>query len=250
MLTAEREQRVLQLLKDRDVMSVSSLSEALGISEATVRRDLQSMHERGLLARVHGGAAYKPEAPAEPLFEDKQGLNDVAKHRIAAAALNLINDGDTIFLDGGSTLLNLAQILDARKGLTVVTNSLMAAAQLMESGHRLILTGGEFRAISRTLVGPLSAAVLREIVVDKAFMGTYGFTEEEGMSTTDPNEAFTKVQAMKRARQVILLADKTKLGRASFVKCACDRIDTLVTDSINAAMKKNLEDNGISIIVA
>jgi len=250
MLTAEREQRILQLLKSNDVMSVSSLSESLAISEATVRRDLQSMHERGLLARVHGGAAYKSEGVIEPLFEDKEGQNAEGKQRIAAKALSLIKDNDTIFLDGGSTVLKLAQQLDARKGLTIVTNSLMAAATLMESGHRLILTGGELRAISRTLVGPLSAAVLQEIVVDLAFMGTFGFTEEDGMSTTDTNEAFTKVQAMRRAKHVILLADNSKLGRASFVKCACERLETLVTDSIPDNMKKELEDKGVSVIIA
>lgn len=250
MLTAEREQHILQLLKTNEVMTVSAISAHLGASEATVRRDLQSMHERGLLERVHGGAAHKSDRVSEPLFKDKESLNADAKSGIAAAALELIKDNDTIFLDGGSTILKLAQMLEERQGLTVVTNSIMAAAILMESGHKLILTGGEFRAISRTLVGPLSAAVLNEIAVDIAFMGTFGFTEEDGMSTTDVNEAFTKVHAMKRAKRVVLLADRTKLGRNSFVKCACDRLDTIVTDGMDEDMRLKLAERNIKVIIA
>ena len=250
MLTAEREQRILQLLKANEVMTVSAISQRLGASEATVRRDLQSMHERGLLERIHGGATYKSERVSEPLFKDKESLNADAKTAIAVSALELIKDNDTIFIDGGSTLLKLVQLLDERRNLTVVTNSLMAAALLMESGHKLILTGGEFRAISRTLIGPLSAGVLNEIAVDAAFMGTLGFTVDDGMSTTDANEAFTKSLAMKRARKVVLLADRTKLGRNSFAKCANGNIDVLVTDGIDDEMRKKLEDKNISVIIA
>ena len=168
------------------------LSEALEVSEATIRRDLQGMHERGLLERVHGGAAFKPDAMPEPLFADKQEQFTEAKQQIAAAALAMIRDYDTIFLDGGSTVLKLAQLLESRRHLTVVTNSLMAAAQLMESGHHLILCGGEFRALSRTLVGPLSKPILESIAVDKAFMGTIGFTLSDGMSTMTPTRRSPK----------------------------------------------------------
>ncbi len=250
MLTAEREQRIIQLLKANDVMTVSALSQRLCASEATVRRDLQSMHVRGILERIHGGARYKSDRVSEPLFKDKESLNADAKSAIADAAIELIKDNDTIFIDGGSTLLKLVQKLDERKGLTVVTNSIMAAALLMESGHKLILTGGEFRAISRTLIGPLSAGVLKDIAVDIAFMGTLGFTVEDGMSTTDVNEAYTKTHAMERAKKVVLLADRTKLGRNSFAKCASDRLDVLVTDGIDDEMRRKLEDKNINVIVA
>ncbi|MGI5924325.1 MAG: DeoR/GlpR family DNA-binding transcription regulator [Lentisphaeria bacterium] len=251
LLTAEREQRIMQLLRDAEVVTVSAISAALGMSEATVRRDLQAMHERGLLERVHGGAAIKQESKPEPLFSDKEGQFSAEKQRIATTALTLIRDHDTIFLDGGSTVLMLARLLDSFKALTIVTNSLMAAAQLMESPHRLILTGGEFRAISRTLVGPLSSPILKNIVVDKAFMGTMGFTTSDGMSTTDANEAYTKTQVMERARQVILLADRSKLGSSSFVTCGSDwRLDVLVTDAIDAKMRQELEERETRVIVA
>ena len=115
LLTAEREQRIMQLLHDSDVVTVSAISEALGMSEATVRRDLQAMHERGLLERVHGGAAVKQESSPEPLFSDKEEQFSTEKQRIAAAALSLIHDHDTIFLDGGSTVLVIEHNLDVIK---------------------------------------------------------------------------------------------------------------------------------------
>lgn len=251
MLTAEREQCILDLLKRSDALTVSALSEQLEVSEATIRRDLQSLHERGLLERVHGGATLKAVGQPELLFSDKESKRSDEKKRIAAAALNLIKPHDTIYLDGGSTVLQLARLLEARSGLTVVTNSLMAASLLMESRHRLILTGGEFRALSRTLVGPLSSPILQSISVDKAFMGTMGLTLNDGMSTTDASEAFTKKQIMARSRQVILLADHSKFGVPSFVNSgALEDLQTVITDSLSDEFKKRFGELGINLILA
>ncbi len=251
LLTAEREQKILQLLGDSRVMAVSDLSAALEVSEATIRRDLQSMHERKLLQRVRGGATLGVLTREEPLFTDKEGQQAAEKVRIARAALALIEDHDTIYLDGGSTVLTLARMLDSRRGLTVVTNSLMAAAVLMNSRHRLILVGGEFRGRSRTLVGPLSAAVVQGLIMDKAFMGTIGFSIPDGMTTTDPSEAFTKEQILQRANQVVLLADSSKLGVPSFARSgSLDDVDILVTDAIDESMQRELESYGVRVMIA
>jgi DeoR/GlpR family transcriptional regulator of sugar metabolism len=251
LLSPEREQRILELLREAHVVSVVDLSRALEVSAATVRRDLQSMHERKLLQRVRGGAARRPVMRTEPLFQDKEGLNTQAKKAIARAALALIEDHDRIYLDGGSTVLMLARLLDERKDLTVVTNSLMAAGELMSTSHRLVLVGGEFRPLSRTLVGPLTASVIHSIHVDKAFMGTIGFTLEDGMTTTDPQEAFTKARIMERAHQVILLADGSKLGVASFARSgAADDVDVLITEAVDPRFRDDLEASGIEVISA
>ncbi|NLF94015.1 MAG: DeoR/GlpR transcriptional regulator [Oligosphaeraceae bacterium] len=250
LLTAEREQLILDLLRASDVLSVLSLSERLGVSEATVRRDLHSLQERGLLARFHGGATLKSPGQPELLFSDKESKLSDEKQRIALAALSLIGAHDIIYLDGGSTVLHLARLLENRSGLTIVTNSLMAASLLMESGHRLILAGGEFRAISRTMVGPLSAAILQSITVDKAFMGTMGLTLSDGLSTSDANEAFTKKQAMSRARQVILLADHSKFGVSSFVNSGrLEDLHTIISDEIPAEFQKHFTELGIKHIL-
>ena len=250
-MTSQREQRILDLLGREETLSVGELSTLLQVSSATLRRDLAAMCDRGLISRFHGGATLKPRLVAEEIFSDKENLLGDEKKRIAKAALELIDDRDRIYLDGGSTTLCLARMLTARRELTVVTNSLMAASVLMESGHHVILTGGEFRAISRTLVGPLSAHIIQQISVDKAFMGTMGFTVMNGLSTSDPGEAYTKRLVMKRARQVILLADHSKLGVNSFINTGtADEVNVLVTDSVNDTLRSRLEELGIRIIVA
>lgn len=251
MLAAERENRILELLSGTQGRSIHELAEALAVSVATVRRDLADMEKRRLLTRVRGGATLTPARRVEPLFADKETENRAAKERIARAAFGLVEDHDVLYLDGGSTVLMLARLLPQRRDLTVVTNSLMAASALMEAGHRLILVGGEYRALARTLVGPLTAHVIKALNVNKAFMGTIGLTVAEGMTTTDVNEAFTKEQIMGRANQVILLADHTKIGVPSFARSgSIEDVDILVTDHIDAACREELEGHGVEVIVA
>jgi len=145
----------------------------------------------------------------------------------------------------------LAHLLDRRRDLMVVTNSLVAAAALLRTEHRIILVGGEIRRISRSIVGPLTPAVLDEVHFDKAFMGTTGFTPEEGMTAPAPEEAFTKAHAMRRADQVILLVDGSKLGMPSFARSGTiEDIDVLITEKITAPFRKELEELGIRVIVA
>lgn len=250
LLTAEREEQILSQLQQAGTRSVQELCQALNVSEATVRRDLQSMDERGLLRRIRGGATVARNQRVEPLFADKESQHSAEKEVIAAAAIELVKDHDTIYLDGGSTVLGLVRHLDKRRQLTIVTNSIMAAAHLMNTKHRLILVGGEFRAISRTLVGPLTAEIIQALNIDKAFMGTIGFTVADGMTTTDPNEAYTKNQIMKRSNQVILLADSSKLGISSFARSGdVTSVDTLITDAISDDFKSALEDQGVTVAV-
>lgn len=222
LLSPEREQLILTALGN-GVRTITELAEELQVSEATVRRDLRSLEERGCAQRVHGGAIRVDDRRPEPLFHEKTSRRTAEKERIAERALELIEDGDSIYLDGGSTVLALARRLNNRRYLTIVTNSLMAAAELMESGHRLILLGGEFRPISRTLVG-------ESINIAKAFFGTLGLTAA-GLSTTDPNEAYTKMLIMRRAERSILLSDSTKFGHASLVASGeLSLLNTIITD--------------------
>lgn len=251
MLPTERENRILELLAGNQGRSIHELAAALDVSMATVRRDLAEMENRRLLTRVRGGATLTPARRIEPLFAAKETENREAKERIARAALGMVEDHDVLYLDGGSTVLMLARLLPQCRDLTIVTNSLMAASALMECGHRLILVGGEYRALARTLVGPLSAHVIRAINVTKAFMGTIGLTVAEGMTTTDVNEAFTKEQIMKRANKVILLADHTKIGVPSFARSgSVDDIDVLVTDRVDTGFRDEFESRGIEVVVA
>ena len=251
MLPTERENRILELLTGTQGRSIHDLAGALDVSMATIRRDLADMERRRLLTRVRGGATLTPARRIEPLFAAKETENREAKERMAQAALALVEDHDTLYLDGGSTVLMLARLLSQRRDLTLVTNSLMAASALLEGTHRLILVGGEYRALARTLVGPLTAHVIKALNVSKAFMGTMGLTVAEGLTTTDVNEAFTKEQIMKRAAKVIVLADHTKLGVPSFARSgSLEDIDILITDQIDRGFRAELESCGIEVMVA
>jgi len=231
LLSAERERLILESLSDHSVKRLEDIGTGLGVSEATVRRDLIALEERGLVLRVHGGALRTRFPQTEPLFVEKASFHPAQKSQIAELALEQIQNGDTIFLDGGSTVLSLAKMLEQKRSLIVVTNSLMAAAELMESSHKLILVGGEFRPLSRTLVGPLTGQIIQSLSVDKAFLGTIGFSAEEGISTTDPNEAYTKELIMKRSRKVYVLADSSKLGTLSFARSgSLSDIHAVITD--------------------
>jgi DeoR/GlpR family transcriptional regulator of sugar metabolism len=231
-LAVERRERVRKILQERGIVTVDDFCRELRVSAATVRRDLAEMDRQGQLRRVHGGAVSVGGHMEEPLFEDKAAIAAREKQRIAEAAVKYVQPRDSIFLDGGSTVLALARLLLDMNKLTVVTNSLRVAGALAGSGPRLILTGGELRRLSQTFVGPLTEPLISQLHVDAAFMGTVGLSAEEGMTTTDPREAYTKEIVISRARQVILLADGGKIGKVSFVKFgALDKVDVLITDA-------------------
>ena len=251
-LAARRRQRLVALVEARGSARLEELSAALGVSTATVRRDLDAVTAGGRLRRVHGGAVAADQAADEPQFDVKAGAAAAEKERIAAAAVQLLKPSDTIYLDSGSTVLALARLLHGWDRLTVVTNSLPVATELAGRGPRVIVIGGELRARSRAIVGPMTRHVLEQLHVDRAVMGTYALSLEDGLTTTDPSEAYTKSLVLTRAEQVILLADSSKLGARSFAASGdLGQIDVLVTDSaIDAGTARKLTQRGIRVVTA
>lgn len=230
-LAAGRLEKLRQIVRERRIVRIEELVAGLGVSAPTVRRDLVHLESRGDLRRVHGGAVAAESRLEEPLFDDKTARAAVEKRRIAEAAAGLIRPKDSIFLDGGSTVLALAALLKDRTDITVVTNSLRVAAELAGGGPALILVGGELRRLSQTFVGPLTRFTLEQIHVDRAFMGTIGLTVEAGLTTTDAREAYTKSLVMDHAGEVILLADSSKLGKVSFARSGnLDKLARVITD--------------------
>jgi DeoR family fructose operon transcriptional repressor len=247
-LAPQRWDNLRALIRDRGVIRLKDLCRSLKVSPATMRRDLDHLEGSGAIRRVHGGAVSVEGRLDEPVFADKTTLLVREKRRIAEAALKFVEPGDTIYLDGGSTVLELARLLRDRSNLTVVTNSLQAAHELSGRGPRLILIGGELRRLSQTLVGPLTRLVLHELHLDKAFMGTIGFAAKEGLTTTDPGEAFTKQVVMGQARQVILLADRTKAGKVAFANAGrWDDVHVLITDK-PVPFAKELANQGVKLV--
>jgi DeoR/GlpR family transcriptional regulator of sugar metabolism len=250
-LAAGRIEKMRRILKERRIVRVDELTGELGVSAATIRRDLLHMENRGELRRVHGGAVAPESRLDEPLFDDKTSIAAAEKRHIAEAALSLIRPKDSIFLDGGSTILALATLLHDRPDLTVVTNSLRVAAELAGGGPALIVIGGELRRLSQTFVGPLTRFTLDSIHVDRAFMGTIGITAEAGLTTTDPREAYTKSLIMEHAQEVILLADSSKVGKVSFARFgALGKVGTLITDKgLAEGAARELRKQGIKTVI-
>jgi DeoR/GlpR family transcriptional regulator of sugar metabolism len=248
----ERRERVKQIVKSRHAVRVEDLREELGVSTATIRRDLHELEEEGELRRVHGGAISIEATAIEARFEAKAATNPIEKQRIAERAAEMVEADAKIYLDAGSTCLELAKLLAHRTDITVVTNSLPAINELAGAGPRLIVIGGELRPLSQALVGPLSTPVLDQLYLDHAFVGTFSLSLDAGMTTTDPAEAFTKEHVLTRSREVVLLVDGSKLGTRSFAQAGrLDQLDVVITDiALGEEASATFEHAGVRVLVA
>lgn len=211
---SDRERAILELLADRSFLSVSELARALGVSEVTVRGDLSALEERGYLLRARGGAV---PAVHRNIIE-RLRLNTEAKQRIARKAAELVQDGDRIMIEAGTTTALIARYLVGRQGVQVVTNSMLAFSYARITPQlNLILTGGTFWRETESLVGPVAVQGLENFNARIAFVGTDGFSVSRGM-TTQFAEGAEIVRAMTRRAEITwLVADSSKFGKAGFV---------------------------------
>ncbi len=247
---AERLERLRKIIRDSKIARVDDLCVDLKVSPATVRRDLELLEKHGEIHRVHGGAVSVEGRLEEPLFDDKTLLAAQEKQHIARVAFERINSGDTLYLDGGSTVLLLARLLKERTDITLATNSMRALLEHGGSGPRLIFIGGELRRRSQTMVGPLTRFMIEQLHFDKAFMGTMGLTPDEGLTTTDPAEGYTKELVMQHSREVFILADHSKIGKVSFANSGSIQNLTLITDELaDSAMLKKLRKQGMDMVI-
>ena len=248
----ERRERVKQIVKSRHAVRVEDLKAELGVSTATIRRDLHELEEEGELRRVHGGAMSIDAGPIEARFEAKAATNPAQKRRIAERAAAMVEPDAKIYLDAGTTCLELAKLLAPRSDITIVTNSIPAINELAGTGPRLIVIGGELRTLSQALVGPLSTPVLDQLYLDHAFVGAFSLSLEAGLTTTDPAEAFTKEHVLTRTREAVLLVDGSKLGTRSFAQAGrLDQIDVVITDAaLGEEASQTFEHAGVRVLVA
>jgi DeoR/GlpR family transcriptional regulator of sugar metabolism len=234
MLASQRQDLILDEIRRAGAVRVHDLTARLGVSDMTIRRDLQQLTDNGLVYKVHGGAVLKPNSSVEPGFEAKVKLELPAKTAIARAAAELIRPGSAIALSAGTTTWNIAPLVAKIPGLTIVTNS-TAVADLIAStpgvsDQTLILTGG-VRTPSAALVGPVADLSLRSLHVDQLFLGAHGMDPKAGFTTPNLAEAETNRALIDCATQVVVCADSTKwgsVGLASFGKLSVAQV--LVTD--------------------
>lgn len=250
MFFEERQIKILELLKDKSSIKVSELSTIFKVSESTIRRDLQEMEEKGLVARTHGGAVSKEKTIFEPSFQEKEDKRHIEKLSIGKIAAAMIEDGDTIILDSGTTTLQLARCIKA-KDITVITNSIDIASELsLRSNIEIILTGGALRISTRAMVGPITEDVLKNFKVDKAFIGANGISIEKGITTPNIMEAHIKKEMMKAASKVILAVDSSKFNQVSFaVISPVTAVDLIITSSdLNENIINEYKELGVEII--
>jgi DeoR/GlpR family transcriptional regulator of sugar metabolism len=258
MLARHRQSLILQAVRSDGSARVSDLTQRLGVSDMTIRRDLEVLARDGLVEKVHGGAVL-PGSPAshEPGFEAKLVLERPEKTAIARAAASMVTPGTAIAIAGGTTTFELAQCLLDVPGLTIVTNSLRVTN--LFSGTRgldgtadsVVLTGG-VRTPSDALVGPVADLTIRSLHFDLLFLGCSGFDTEAGLTTPNLAEAETNRAFVKAARKVTVIADHTKwgiVGLSSFAEL--DEVDTLVSDTeLPAEARALLVDRVGQLIIA
>jgi DeoR family transcriptional regulator of aga operon len=244
----ERLGRILELLARDGTVTVAALAGELGVSEATIRRDLQALGEQRLLERSHGGAVAHGTAHELPV-RYRTGRSE-EKRRIARAAAELVTDGAVIALTGGTTTTEVARTLALRQGLTVVTNALNIAVELaVRPDLKLIVTGGVARSASYELVGSLADDTLRGLNVDIAFVGVDGVDARRGLTTQNEVEAATNRALMSRAGSTIVVADASKLGRVALAQIAAvEAADRLITnEGADAEQVERLRAAGLRV---
>jgi DeoR family transcriptional regulator, aga operon transcriptional repressor len=247
----ERFSAILDQLADNGSASVEELSDRLGVSGATVRRDLTQLAEQRLLTRTHGGAVGQAMSYELPVRYRTERHSE-QKQRIAQAAADLVPEGGVVGITGGTTTTEAARVLAARQGLTVVTNALNIAAELaVRPNLSLIVTGGMARSASFELVGPVAEQTLAGYHLDVALLGVDGIEATAGCTTHDDTEARTNAALLKQSKRVVVLADSTKLGRVAFATiCHLSAIDTLITDKdADPAELTRLQAEGLDICI-
>lgn len=234
MIAEERRALILKRLSENRYVQVSDLAEELDVTTVTIRRDLDEIEADGLCIRKRGGAIrVNPGVTMEMPYDIKRHEMVTEKERIARKALDLIEDGDTFILDAGSTTYALALLLNSKVQITVVTNDLKIAGKLAENPKiKLICTGGVARTSVFSLQGELAEAFIKDIKVDKTFLGADAIHLDGVISNVNIEEVSIKKAMIKAADKTILLTDSSKFGKAGFVKiCDLSDVDMIITDS-------------------
>ena len=237
MFTEERYNKILQALKVKGIISVTELVKLLNASESTIRRDLNSLHNEGLLKKIHGGATLITEGTAKHDYEVniRKSLNVDEKNEIASYAASLIEDGELIYLDAGTTTESLIQFIEA-KDITVVTNAIVHAKKLLEKNIKTLMLGGELKSVTEAIVGPITIEHLKKYNFTKGFFGANGVTNEHGYTTPDVNEAMVKAEAIKRCNRAFVLCDSSKLNEVSYITFAEIKEAELITSKIKKGL--------------
>ena len=246
----DRRKEIINILKDREYVTVEEFSKVLGVSTVTIRTDLSALESEGSLIRTHGGAMKSEKKSKQRFISNTMSENELEKKEIALKASSLIKDGSTIIIDSGSTTIHLAENLKDKK-ITVVTNTILAQDILKnEESVNLIVLGGTLRRASMGTIGPIANNAVKSMNVDIFFLGAAAYNQEI-ISSYDVIEVELKKNMIHSADKVVLLADSSKYGKKAFSTISSwDLIDTFITDKIDNDFREKLEELGVEVILS
>ena len=242
MLNEERYSKILEILNLKHCVSVTEFSEKIGISESTIRRDLNYLHEKNKLTKIFGGAVYREEffVKYEDAFIIKEKKNQEAKRQIAEFAASLINDGDCIYIDGGSSTLGFMSEYITAKDVFFITNSPVFNSQFTRNGFHCILTGGELRIASDCLFGQETMLFLQKFNFTRGFFGVDAISVDGGFSTAAPAAGALKQMVIKRCNEAYVMADASKFDSLAAVVFANISEASIITNKLNNARYREI----------
>lgn len=247
MLPAERRARIVAALKDQRAVRVPALSDELGVSEITIRRDLLLLEQEGVLDRTYGGAVLKKQLASEPRWDDAVGVNAAEKDALAAAAAEMIEPQDTVFFGSGTTVVNILRHVDPELVARVVTHSLAVASEARGLSLEVLFLGGLYRPQLGAVEGTWPLDMINQVYADKAFLGADSLDVRAGLTTPSMAAATIELAMIRRTRgEVVVLADSSKIGMVGpLVICPLDQIDViLVDDGVDPGVVKQIQRAG------
>lgn len=232
MIIEERHKIILEELAKNGIITLADLTVLLDSSESTVRRDLNSLHNEGKLKKVHGGAVSIGDNYSKSDYKVtiRKEINHDEKVKIAKVAADIIEDGDVIYIDAGTTTELLIEHL-TQKNITVVTNGIFHAKKLLDKNIRTFILGGEIKWVTEAVVGVKATQDIQSYNFSKGFFGANGVSQSKGFTTPDPSEAMIKAEAIKRCNEPYILVDDSKINESSFITfCNFDNITMITND--------------------
>jgi len=252
LMAEERRTQILQIVRSAGRAKVNELSQLFNASAVTIRHDLNELHQRGLVVRSHGGAMLPDTILREPPVLERLKEHSSEKQRIGARAATLINDGETIILDSGTTTLEIARHLKKKQGLHVITNGVNIAAELLDARDvQTFIIGGTVRGESASISGRFSEEMFDQFSADKLFLSGAGCDLEFGVSGANLEETMVNRAMLRISREIILVADASKFSKRSMTRIApFSEIDTVISDTgLDEETQSKLRAMGCNLIL-
>lgn len=250
MLPAEREKYIIDKLEEMESIKVEDIASELNVSLMTIRRDFERLQDKGLLYRSHGGAVKRDIYLLEQSYDLKKISNIDIKEKIAKRALDIIKEGDTIFLDAGTTNFEVARLVKEIKDVTIITNDLKIALELYQNHVRTFIVGGIIQEETGCVMGPTAEEFISNVKVNLAFLGTSGVSSDWRLSTPTFEKASLKKKIIKSASYSVVLVDNSKFNKESFVNIASiEAVDAIITDKkFVESERKYLDSLNVKVI--